>query len=133
MQERKTPSIVNTELELCGVLQAITMENTTLFNAEWDLNYGESTNPDGWLVRIRFKRPDTETGKEGYGYGRREFIARGSSVDSVVKTCWLLMELLLRHELMEAFRYQGCRVFNPHHSIEELQGLEKARTQVTHS
>ncbi len=42
-------------------------------------------------------------------------------IDStVVKTCWLLLELLVRHELMESFQYRGVKLFDPHKTVEEL-------------
>lgn len=133
MSEQKRTDHVDTRSELSAVLRAITMENTTLFNAKWNFLVTPCGDPDcpatyGWFLQLAFERPDTETGQVGRGLGRMEFVQRGTNVSGVVKTCWLLMELLLRHELMEAFRFQGCRVFNPHHSIEELQNLEKERS-----
>jgi hypothetical protein len=74
----------------------------------------------GWLVNTTFRRPDTNTGEMGTGRGRQEFIARGTSESGVVKTAWLLAELIVRHELMEAFLYKGVRIFNPHNTVEEL-------------
>ena len=44
-----------------------------------------------------------------------------------MKTCWLLAELIVRHELMEAFLYQGVRIFDPHHSVAELSMPAQAR------
>jgi len=80
----------------------------------------------GWLVNTTFRRPDTHTGEIGVGTGRKELIAFGASESAVVKTCWLLAELIVRHELMEAFLYQGVRIFNPHHSVAELSMPAKA-------
>lgn len=74
----------------------------------------------GWLVNTTFRRPDTRTGEIGTGTGRKEFIAVGATESAVVKTAWLLAELIVRHELMEAFLYRGVRIFNPHHTVEEL-------------
>jgi hypothetical protein len=84
----------------------------------------------GWLVNTTFQRPDTNTGKIGTGAGRQELIAYGASETAVVKTCWLLAELIVRHELMEAFLYQGVRIFNPHHSIAELSMPAHARKEL---
>ena len=74
----------------------------------------------GWLVNTTFRRPDTHTGEIGIGTGRQELIAFGASESAAVKTAWLLAELIVRHELMEAFLYKGVRIFNPHHTVEEL-------------
>jgi hypothetical protein len=74
----------------------------------------------GWLVNTTFQRPDTYTGAFGTGRGRQEYVAAGTTESGAVKTAWLLAELIVRHELMEAFLYRGVRIFNPHHTIEEL-------------
>lgn len=50
----------------------------------------------------------------------RDIIAHVTFAPSAVKTCWLRVELILRHELMEAFLYKGVRIFNPHHTVAEL-------------
>lgn len=74
----------------------------------------------GWLVRTSFTRPDTMTGDVGRGFGRWEFVEEGTSESGVLKTCWLLVELIVRHELMEGFLVDDVRIFNPHHTVEEL-------------
>ena len=74
----------------------------------------------GWLVNTTFQRPDTYTGAFGTGRGRQEFVPLHTTESGVVKTAWLLAELIVRHELMEAFLYRGVRIFDPHHTVEEL-------------
>jgi hypothetical protein len=74
----------------------------------------------GWLVNTTFRRPDTHTGEIGIGTGRQELVGFGATESAVVKTAWLLAELIVRHELMEAFLYKGVRIFNPHHTVDEL-------------
>jgi hypothetical protein len=80
-----------------------------------------------WLVWAEFKRPDTHTGEMGIGRGRDEIVRVGSWESGVIKTCWLLVELLVRHELMEGFRVDGLRVFDPHNSIADLQLAQRKR------
>jgi hypothetical protein len=43
--------------------------------------------------------------------------------DEIVKTAWLAVEIAMRHELMESFRWKGKRLFNPHADLCELQKL----------
>jgi hypothetical protein len=74
-----------------------------------------------WRIWAEFRRPDTHTGVMGIGRGRDEIVWAGATADGVIKTCWLLVELLVRHELMEGFRVDGLRVFDPHATIEDLQ------------
>lgn len=122
-------TIKNTE-HLREVISKITFKNTVL-DFKWRFDFREvvfsgdgKTIDEGWLVWVTFERPDTTTGVVGRGRGRDEIIWAGSSVSSVVKTCWLLVELMIRHELMEGFRYNDCRIFNPHHTVGELASLE---------
>jgi hypothetical protein len=82
----------------------------------------------GWFVNTTFKRPDTHTGEVGIGRGRKEFIPYGTYEDGVIKTAWVLCEMIVKHELMEAFLVDGKRIFDPHSSIEVLQyGKEVCR------
>jgi hypothetical protein len=85
-----------------------------------ELRVGAEGTLKGWLVNTTFQRPDTDTGIVGTGRGRKELVALGASESGVVKTAWLLAELIVRHELMEAFLYRGVRIFDPHHTVDEL-------------
>jgi hypothetical protein len=112
--------------ELVGFLNEITMANTAL-DFKWHFQTQECNDPNlpGFFIRVGFERPDTNTGEIGIGYGRWEHVATGSTISSVVKTAWLLIELVVRHELMEAFRWQDKRIFNPHNSIESLASIQE--------
>jgi hypothetical protein len=122
---------MQTTAELRGVLDGISFAPSGLqMGWTWEieeLRVAPAGALKGWLVNTTFKRPDTETGIMGVGRGRQEFIAVGTSESGVVKTAWLLAELIVRHELMEAFLYRGVRIFDPHHSVEELSMPHEAR------
>ena len=87
----------------------------------------------GWLIRTGFVRPDVETGEWDRGFGRWEFVAVGSSVSAVVKTCWVLAEMIVKHELMEAFTYRDVTIFNPHHTVEDLSLPQRRREEIARS
>lgn len=114
---------IETQETLRTVLDQITFAPSCV-NMGWAWEIEELRLTDGslrgWLVNTTFRRPDTNTGEIGIGSGRQELIAKGASESGVVKTAWLLAELIVRHELMEAFLYQGVRIFNPHNTVEEL-------------
>lgn len=122
--------IKNTE-HLREVISKITFKNTVLdFKWAFELKpvvmYDENhVGEEAWLVWVTFERPDTITGLVGRGRGRDEIIWAGSTVSAVVKTCWVLVELMVRHELMEGFRYDDCRIFNPHNSVGDLADLQR--------
>jgi len=115
---------VHTTAQLRDVLDQITFAPSCLdMGWTWEieeLRTGAADTHLGWLVNTTFQRPDTHTGKFGTGRGRKEFVAVGISESGAVKTAWLLAELIVRHELMEAFLYRGIRIFDPHHTVDEL-------------
>jgi hypothetical protein len=114
---------IESQEQLRAVLDQITFAPSCV-DMGWQWQIEELRLADGrlrgWLVNTTFRRPDTHTGEIGIGSGRQELVAFGASESGVVKTAWLLAELIVRHELMEAFLYQGVRIFNPHHTVEEL-------------
>ena len=113
---------VNDVATLEAIIAKVTMVNTSL-----DFNWRFEVRPvadEGWFLTVAFDRPDTATGKMGTGRGRPEFVAVGAWESGVVKTCWLLIELVVRHELMEAFRYGDARIFNPHNSVHALASIQ---------
>lgn len=129
-------STVNNDLELTDVLSDITFVNTVL-DFKWAFEFkpmvlatGVDGKPlagsqrDGWLLWVTFERPDTITGAIGRGRGRDEIVWEGATVSAVVKTAWVLVELMVRHELMEGFRWRNARIFNPHNSVFDLAGLQ---------
>ena len=121
MQIEKDQPITTVE-ELQSVIKEITMENTAL-DFKWRF-ISEPVADQGWFVQVEFQRPDTSTGEIGTGRSRKEFVAKGTWVSGVVKTCWLLLELTIRHELMEAFHWRNKRIFNPHNSVFDLARIQ---------
>lgn len=75
----------------------------------------------GRMLWVEFQRPDIHTGEIGWGRGRDEIVRLGAYNGSVVKTAYVLFRFILEHEAMEGFEYEGIRVFNPHHTMPELQ------------
>lgn len=118
---------IDSEITLKKVLGDIDFRNTSL-DFKWRFEIAPCNDPDmpGWFVNVAFERPDTHTGQVGIGRGRKEYIALNSWESGAVKTCWLLVELVVRHELMEAFNYKGKRIFNPHNSVHALASIQTA-------
>jgi hypothetical protein len=75
---------------------------------------------DGWFVQARFCAPDTRTGEMAAMGGRKFYVSPYAIPDEVVKTCWVAVELALRHEAMEEFTYLGVAPFHPHTDVEAL-------------
>jgi hypothetical protein len=122
---------IETTADLRAVLDQISFAPSCV-NMGWaweieELRVGPESTLKGWLVNTTFRRPDTHTGVVGTGRGRQELISVGASESGAVKTAWLLAELIVRHELMEAFLYRGVRIFDPHHTVDELSMPYHAR------
>lgn len=83
---------------------------------EWQTKETE----DGFLIRTSFKRPDTNTGKIEDGFGRWMFVDKNTDERGLVMTAWLCVELIVKHELMEAFLYSGIKILDPHKTLDEL-------------
>jgi hypothetical protein len=103
--------------EIKNILKNITFANSCL-DMGWKFEVKKTSG--GFLIRTSFRRPDTNTGKIGTGYGRWMFVAKGTEERGVVMTAWVCAELIVKHELLEAFRYRKCRVLDPHKSMEEM-------------
>lgn len=103
--------------EIKKVLKNITFAPSCLdMGWKWQ---AQETNK-GFLIRTSFQRPDTNSGKIGRGFGRWMHIDKTISEDGLVKTAWLCADLIIKHELMEAFMYKKKRIFDPHKTLEEL-------------
>lgn len=113
---------VSTDLELLSVLSAITFPNSSL-NLGWRYSFQCGTGT-GWLLQLQFQRIDCHTGEMGVGNSRYEYIANGATVSAVVKTAWLLFKTTVEHEMMEAFHWEGKRIFNPHNTVQQLASLQ---------
>lgn len=79
----------------------------------------------GWHIRTTFRRPDRDSNIVTMGKGRWWLIDRGTSVSGVVKTAFAAAKMILEHELMESFKYDGERPFDPHNSIYDLIAIAK--------
>lgn len=76
--------------------------------------------PGGFLIRTTFQRPDRDTGRIERGFGRWWHLPKDANESAVVKAAYAAAKLILEHELMESFHYEGARLFDPHHDVEDL-------------
>tara|TARA_R110000772_G_scaffold2410_4_gene8509 strand:- start:13748 stop:14821 length:1074 start_codon:yes stop_codon:yes gene_type:complete len=75
----------------------------------------------GFSIRTTFMRPDINSGEIERGYGRWMYVPENISTDGLVKTAWVCAELIVKHELMEAFLYESKKIFDPHKNLKDLQ------------
>jgi hypothetical protein len=128
---------IRTDEELRECLSRISFYNTVV-DFHWQFKFrpivlkptdAYPQEENAWLLWAEFERPDTHTGEIGIGRGRDEIVLVGSWESGVIKTCWLLVELLVRHELMEGFQVDGLRIFDPHNSVADLQLAQQIGTR----
>lgn len=118
-------TLVVTDQDLENTISRISFDKSTI-NFNWKFRHQaievmcQKVKREGWLIWAEFERPDINTGKQGTGRGRDEIIWKGTGISGLVKTCYVLVEMLIRHELMEGFRFDGKAPFNPHNTISEL-------------
>jgi len=82
----------------------------------------------GFLIYSGFERPDTHTGVVSTGWGRAWFISLGyrqNDCKELVMTAWMAIGQIVEHERLEAFSYDGARLFDPHKSLDDLAHPEK--------
>lgn len=124
---RRVDITINSDADLQSVIDRVSFKNSNL-DWNWKFHF-RPIDPDGrqngWFLWASFVRPDTHSGEVGPGRGRDEVVWKGASESSVVKTCWVLVEMLVKHELMEGFRYEDMRIFDPHNTVGDLQLAQK--------
>lgn len=62
----------------------------------------------------------TDTGNNTFWRGRKWYLSEHMTLDEVVKTAYAACKAAVEHEVMEAFRIGGRKVFNPHAPYEHL-------------
>ena len=87
---------------------------------KWQVRSIPPGKPLGWLMRCSFQRPDRTTGKVGRGFGRWWYIERLTTKSAVQKTMFAAAKMIVEHELMEAFKVNGKRPFDPHRTVADL-------------
>lgn len=89
-------------------------------NLDMGWKWQAKKNGKDFKIRCSFRRPDTNTGEVGEGFGRWMLIDRKSDARGVIMTAWVCAKLIVDHELMEAFLYRNVRILDPHKNLEDL-------------
>lgn len=80
----------------------------------WRIETALLAGGEGWLISAEYVRPDRESGAYGWGTSRPLFVRRGAQARDVWGTAFTAIKLTLEHELLEGFKVDGRRVFDPH-------------------
>lgn len=113
---------ITTTTELRAAIGQVSFERSCLdMGWQWEHSVlNERDSLPGWLVRCSFQRPDRDTGEVGRGFGRWWMIEHGTTVSALQKTMFAAAKMIVEHELMEAFKVNGRRPFDPHRTVQDL-------------
>ena len=86
-----------------------------------DWMFRVDTNEGGTpYVQVLFKDKDRITGKEEIQRCRKWMLSYHMGNSEVVRTVFQAIQGAVAHEVNEAFKYKGTRIFNPHMDYDEL-------------
>jgi hypothetical protein len=121
----ETEKAVWTTDDLNSVIHEVAMSSLgpTNWNWVWECRLFVEGQRTGWFVWVTFDRICYDTGQPGRGRGRDMVLWEGTQKSGVVKTLWVLVEQVVRHELFHAFRYKGRELFDPHAEVDLLHGI----------
>lgn len=71
-------------------------------------------------VQVLFMDKDRITGKEELQRCRKWYLSYHMTNSEVIRTTFMAVEAAMLHEVQEAFKYKGQRIFNPHMDYEAL-------------
>lgn len=83
----------------------------------------QAVNPSRYSIQVHYNDVCVNTGETNDFVGREWVLNHHPTKDEIVKTCYAAFQAVVIHEVMEGFKYQNDRVFNPHHTISDLQGI----------
>ena len=84
----------------------------------WTFRVGESHGVP--FLQVLFMDTDRITGKAELQRCRKWLLSFHMVPSEVVRTAFKAVEAAVLHETQEAFKYKGCRVYNPHFDIDAL-------------
>jgi hypothetical protein len=78
----------------------------------------------GTRMRWAFEAPCSRTGVESVWYGRWWDVT-DMTEEQLVKTAFAALKLAIEHETMEAFKYKGVAIFDPHTPLAALMAAQE--------
>ena len=86
---------------------------------DWMFRVGVSNDNTPYL-QVLFKDKDRITGVEEIQRCRKWQLSYHMVNSEVVRTAYKAVEAAMLHEVQEAFKYRGARIFNPHVDLDAL-------------
>lgn len=115
-----TPTAQRPDPDLVAIRNRIIFLDAELFGTEFRFRVErDNKRPiDGRIfLQVVYNAACTTTGAVKEWHGRKWYLSDHMTEDEIVKTCFAAFKAAVEHEVMEAFRWKGQRVFNPHASF----------------
>jgi hypothetical protein len=72
------------------------------------------------FIQLVYYAKCNSEGNEKEWHGRKWYLSPHMIDDEIIKTVFLAFKVVIEHEVLEGFKYDGKAVFNPHVNFEEL-------------
>lgn len=82
--------------------------------AEFDKQFQTVDGRARVYLQAKYTSPCTDTGEVKEWGGRKWYLSEFMTDDEIIKTAWCAFDKAVQHEVMEAFKVNGIRLFNPH-------------------
>lgn len=93
-----------------------------------DWMFRVDTYSDGTpYVQVLFMDKDRITGKEELQRCRKWVLSLHSTNSEIIRAVFKAVEAAMLHEVQEAFKFRGARIYNPHMDLEELADAINAK------
>lgn len=93
---------------------------------EWKFRIGQYGDGTPY-VQILFMDKDRISGIEELQRCRKWILSFHMTNSEVVRTCHKAVQAAMLHEVDEAFKYKGSRIFNPHIDLDDLANAIKSK------
>jgi hypothetical protein len=102
---------------LVNSLTAEVMGKHVLFRVERDVKRPKTGRV---FIQCTYQSRCTVTKETRTWHGRKWYLSDHMTEDEIVKTCFAAFRATVDHEVMEGFKFDGRRIFNPHASWRAL-------------
>lgn len=100
-----------TDAELRKILSKVEYRN-------WEWKLGNMN--EGFYIQAQFQARNANTGVFEAQTGRKWYLSSFATPSEVIQTALLAILVATEHEVREEFKYNGVKVFGPHHNLNDL-------------
>jgi len=118
----KTLKDIRAIVQLCS---ASVLDTPVTFFVARDLKHPKTGRI---FIQCKYQSKCTKSGELKTWNGRKWYLSDYMSEDEIVKTAYAAFRATIEHEIMEGFKFEGIRVFNPHLSFRELLKISHLET-----